>query len=295
VRHQPSAGGSNGKLKPILVTPKELAGIKYRVLRDKVGLGVLQPLLLDPYLEDISCSGIGPIFIEHKLFKSVQSTINFMTLDEVDSFAVWLGEWIKSPVTVRNPLVDAVLPDGSRINIVYGQEISKRGSNFTIRKFSGTATSVLELIEFGSLNYLMAAYLSLMLEEGMNLFAVGATASGKTTLLNAINTFILPEAKIVTIEDTPEVHVPHKNWLQEVTRATTRDNRGGEVGMFDLSAALRRARPDHHRRDPRRGRAHRLPGHADRARRDVHLSRGLGRKAAPASDRRSDQRAQDVH
>ncbi len=241
---QPNASGSNGKLKPILVTPKELAGIKYRVLRDKVGLGVLQPLLLDPYLEDISCSGVGPIFIEHKLFKSVQSTINFMTLDEVDSFAVWLGEWIKSPVTVRNPLVDAVLPDGSRINIVYGQEISKRGSNFTIRKFSGTATSVLELIEFGSLNYLMAAYLSLMLEEGMNLFAVGATASGKTTLLNAINTFILPEAKIVTIEDTPEVHVPHKNWLQEVTRATTRDNRGGEVGMFDLLKAALRQRPD---------------------------------------------------
>ncbi len=241
---QPAAAGSNGKMKQILVTPQELAGIKYRVLRDKVGLGVLQPLLLDPYLEDISCSGVGPIFIEHKIFKSVESTIHFMTLDDVDNFAIWLGEWIKSPVTVRNPLVDAVLPDGSRINIVYGQEISKRGSNFTIRKFGGTATSVLELIEFGSLNYLMAAYLSLMLEEGMNLFAVGATASGKTTLLNAINTFILPEAKIVTIEDTPEVHVPHKNWLQEVTRPTTRDNRGGEVGMFDLLKAALRQRPD---------------------------------------------------
>lgn len=236
--------GANGKVKHIVVTPKELAGIKYRVLRDKVGLGVLQPLLLDPYLEDISCSGIGPIFIEHKIFKSVQSTIHFLTLDEVDEFAVWLGEWIKSPVTVRNPLVDAVLPDGSRINIVYGQEISKRGSNFTIRKFSGTPTSVLELIEFGSLNYLMAAYLSLMLEEGMNLFVVGATASGKTTLLNAINTFILPDAKIITIEDTPEVHVPHKNWLQEVTRSTSRDNRGGEVGMFDLLKAALRQRPE---------------------------------------------------
>lgn len=240
---QPTAG-SNSRLKQILVTPSELAGVKYRVLRDKVGLSALQPLLLDPHLEDISCSGVGPIFIEHKIFKSVQSTIHFMTLDEVDSFAVWLGEWIKSPVTVRNPLVDAVLPDGSRINIVYGQEISKRGSNFTIRKFSGTPTSVLELIEFGSLNYLIAAYLSLMLEEGMNLFVVGATASGKTTLLNAINTFMLPECKIVTIEDTPEVYVPHKNWLQEVTRMTTRDNRGGEVGMFDLLKAALRQRPD---------------------------------------------------
>jgi flagellar protein FlaI len=241
---KPPAPGTNGKVKHVLVTPRELAGIKYRVLRDKIGLGVLQPLLLDPYLEDISCSGVGPIFIEHKIFKSVQAAIHFTTLEEVDKFVVWLGEWIKSPVTVRNPLVDAVLPDGSRINIVYGQEISKRGSNFTIRRFSDNPTSVLELIGFGTLDYLMAAYLSLMLEEGMNLFVVGATASGKTTTLNAINTFILPDAKIVTIEDTPEVYVPHKNWLQEVTRMTTRDNRGGEVGMFDLLKAALRQRPD---------------------------------------------------
>ncbi len=241
-----STGRLNGKGRPdrIVVTQQELDAIRYRVLRDKIGLGILQPLLLDPYIEDISCSGVGPIFIEHKIFKSVQSSINFPSHDDVDEFAVWLGEWIKSPVTVRNPLVDAVLPDGSRINIVYGREISKRGSNFTIRKFSGTPTSVLELIEFGSLDYTMAAYLSLMLEEGMNLFVVGATASGKTTLLNAINTFIKPDAKIVTIEDTPEVYVPHKNWVQEVTRPSAAEKKGGEVGMFELLKAALRQRPD---------------------------------------------------
>lgn len=228
----------------IRVTRRELEGVRYRVLRDKIGLGVLQPLLYDPYIEDISCSGIGPIFIEHKIFKSVQSSIVFQTHDEVDEFAVWLGEWIKSPVTVRNPLVDAVLPDGSRINIVYGREISKRGSNFTIRKFGGTPLSILDLISFGTLNYLMAAYLSFMLEEGMNLFMVGATASGKTTTLNAINTFIKPDAKIVTIEDTPEVQVPHKNWVQEVTRHMGAENKGGEVGMFELLKAALRQRPD---------------------------------------------------
>lgn len=212
----------NGKSKPaqIVVSQAELEAIRYRVLRDKVGLGILQPLLLDPNIEDISCSGVGPIFIEHKIFKSVQSSITFLDHDDVDNFAVWLGEWIKSPVTVRNPLVDAVLPDGSRINIVYGREISKRGSNFTIRKFSGTPTSVLELVDFGSLNYTMASYMSLMLENGMNCFVVGSTASGKTTLLNAVTAFVRPEAKIVTIEDTPEVQVPHNNWLQESTRSS---------------------------------------------------------------------------
>lgn len=237
----------NGKSKPdkIVVSPQELEAVRYYVLREKVGLGVLQPLLLDPYIEDISCSGVGHIFIEHKIFGSVQASITFPTHDDVDDFVVWLGEWIKSPVTVRNPLVDAVLPDGSRINIVYGREISKRGSNFTIRKFSDTPTSVLELVDYGSLDYSIAAYLSLMLEEGMNVFVVGATASGKTTLLNAINAFIKPEAKIVTIEDTPEVYVPHKNWIQEVTRSSgTGEKKGSDVGMFELLKAALRQRPD---------------------------------------------------
>ncbi|HVO41237.1 MAG TPA: type II/IV secretion system ATPase subunit [Aggregatilineales bacterium] len=236
--------GAKGKTDQLVVTPQELEAIRYRILRDKIGLGVLQPLLLDPWIEDISCSGVGNIFIEHKIFKSVQSSIAFATHEEVDDFAVWLGEWIKSPVTVRNPLVDAVLPDGSRINIVYGREISKRGSNFTIRKFAGTPTSVLELIDYGSLDYTIAAYLSLMLEEGLNLFVVGATASGKTTLLNAINTFIKPDAKIVTIEDTPEVYVPHANWVQETTRHGGGDQKGSEVGMFELLKAALRQRPD---------------------------------------------------
>jgi len=235
---------ANAKPDHLYITQMELEAIRYRILRDKIGLGVLQPLLLDNFIEDISCSGVGHIFIEHKIFKSVQSSIAFAAHDEVDDFVVWLGEWIKSPVTVRNPLVDSVLPDGSRINIVYGREISKRGSNFTIRKFSGTPTSVLELIEFGSLDYMIASYLSFMLEEGMNCFVVGATASGKTTLLNAINTFIKPDAKIVTIEDTPEVYVPHKNWVQEVTRGGSGQKAGAEVGMFELLRAALRQRPD---------------------------------------------------
>lgn len=233
------------KLEKVYVTPAELEAVRYRVLRDKVGLGILQPLLLDNNIEDISCSGVGHIFIEHKIFKSVQSSITFVDHDDVDDFAVWLGEWIKSPVTVRNPLVDAILPDGSRINIVYGREISKRGSNFTIRKFSGTPTSVLELIDFKSLNYTMAAYLSLMLENNMNCFVVGATASGKTTLLNAITAFIKGDAKIVTIEDTPEVQVPHKNWVQESTRSGGGEKKGSDVGMFELLKAALRQRPEY--------------------------------------------------
>jgi flagellar protein FlaI len=234
----------NGDTRKVHVTPRELEALRYVVVRDKIGFALLAPLLHDRHIEDISCSGVGPIFLEHKIFKSIQSAITFKTEDELNEFVVWMGEWIKRPVTVRNPIVDAVLPDGSRINIVYGSDVSKRGSNFTIRKFSDVPTSVFELIEFGTMDYMMAAYLSFVLEEGMNMFVVGATASGKTTTMNAITTFILPDKKIVSIEDTPELQVPHKNWIRETTRGSAKDNTGSDVGMFDLLKAALRQRPD---------------------------------------------------
>lgn len=230
------------KAKKLPLSPEQLEAVRYLLLRDKVGLGVLEPLILDPYIEDVSCSGLGPIFIEHKVFKALKSAIVFEEEADLDTFLRRLSERIGKPVTHRRPIVDATLPDGSRINIVYGSEVSKRGSNFTIRKFAATPMSVLDLVEGGSLDYRMLAYLSIVIEEGMNLFVSGETASGKTTLLNAITTLIPPEAKIVTIEDTPELQVPHPNWTREVVRGSSED--GAAVTMFDLLKAALRQRPN---------------------------------------------------
>ncbi len=230
----------------IPVTPFELRAIKYLMVRDKVGLGVLEPFIHDPYIEDISCSGLGNIFIEHKIFESLKAPIVFESEEELDDFVLKLSEKIGKPVSFRNPIVDATLPDGSRINIVFGRDISKKGSNFTIRKFSKKPLSVLQLIEFGTFNYLMAAYFWIALREGMNCFVAGETASGKTTTLNAITTFVPPNAKIISIEDTPEVQIPHKNWLREVTRSAG-ERKGSEtssVEMFDLLKAALRQRPN---------------------------------------------------
>lgn len=234
--------GKNDGNNKIRVTERELEGIKYLIIRDKVGLGILDPIVQDKYIEDISCSGIGPIFIEHKIFRSLKTAITFTSYEELDEFVLKLAERIGKPLSVHNPIADAVLPDGSRINIVYGRDISKRGSNFTIRKFSEVPMSILELIELGTMNYEMAAYLSLVIEEGMNLFVSGETASGKTTTLNAITAFIPPEAKIVTIEDTPELQVPHKNWVREVA---SQSEKGAQVSMFDLLKAALRQRPNY--------------------------------------------------
>ncbi len=226
------------------VTKRELETIKYIILRDKIGMGALEPLIKDSNIEDISCSGLGAVFVEHKIFKGLKSSIVFHTNEELDDFVLRLSENIKKPVTFKNPIVDAALNDGSRINIVYGGEVSKRGSNFTIRKFAETPISIIDLINFGSMDYKMAAYLAIVVGEGLNLWVSGETASGKTTLLNAITTFIRPDAKIVTIEDTPELQVPHMNWIREVVRMGGDATQGASVDMFGLLKAALRQRPN---------------------------------------------------
>jgi flagellar protein FlaI len=238
--HKPKES-SKGK---IHITYFQYTSLRYLLRRKLEGMGVLDPMILDPNIEDISCSGLGNIFVEHKIFGSLRASIGFDTNEVLDKFVIELAEGIKHPVTFREPVVDATLPDGSRINIVYGTDVSKRGSNFSIRKFSDTPLSIIELIQFGALNYDMAAYLSIILQEGMNVWVSGETASGKTTLLNALTTFIPPEAKIVSIEDTPEVQVPHHNWIRGVTRGSGKSGEASEVSMFDLLKAALRQRPN---------------------------------------------------
>ena len=226
------------------VSTQELNAMKYLFIRDKIGMGVMDPLIVDPFIEDISCSGMGNIFIEHKIFKSLKSTIIFSNFEELDEFVLWLSERVKKSVNYKRPIADATLPDGSRINIVYGSDVSKRGSNFSIRKFNETPLSIFEIAEFGTISYQMLAYLSLAIGYGMNVFVSGETASGKTTLLNALTTFIPPLSKVLTLEDTPELQVPHKNWVREVVQTTRSDDTSGAVSMFDLLKAALRQRPD---------------------------------------------------
>lgn len=230
----------------VILTPSEYRAIEYLLVRDKIEMGVLKPFLSDSYIEDITCDGVGPIFIEHKVFKGLKSVIEFTRSDELDWFVLKMAEKIKRPINYRNPIVDATLLDGSRINIVYGTDVSKHGSNFTIRKVNEVPLSILQVIDSNACDYNVAAYLWLCIEYGMSLFVSGETASGKTTTLNAITTFIPPENKIVTIEDTPELTVPHRNWTREVALAKGTGEGTGEGGvtMFDLLKAALRQRPN---------------------------------------------------
>ena len=231
-----------GVIKKIYVGYETYKALEYQLIMEKARLGILEPFIRDPYIEDISCDGLGPIFVEHKVFGSCESNVKFDSRDDLDEFVRRLSEKTGKPVTYRNPIVDASLPDGSRINIVFGSDVSMRGSNFTIRKFSDKPISITQLIKWGSIDELIAAYLWMLLENNMSIWFCGETASGKTTLLRASCVFINPHYKIISIEDTPEIIVPHDNWIREVTRES---EEGIGIELFDLLKAALRQRPNY--------------------------------------------------
>lgn len=232
-----------GVVTQILAEPRLAEGIRHYVLMEKTAHGAIEPLIRDPYIEDISCTGVGPIFIVHKVFESCVTNIEFRDERELDEFVVRLSIKCGRPVSFRNPIVDAQLPDGSRVNIVYGSDVSRRGSNFTIRKFSDKPISITQLVRWNVLSAEMAAYLWMLLESNMNVWFCGETASGKTTLLRAAAVFIRPTYKIVSIEDVPEIVVPHENWVSEVTKRS--ESGVGGIELFDLLKAALRQRPNY--------------------------------------------------
>ncbi|RLI92332.1 MAG: hypothetical protein DRO65_00125 [Candidatus Altiarchaeales archaeon] len=226
----------------IKLTKEEYEKIKYFLIRDRVGYGFLEPVLRDPYIEDIHCTGVGPIFLVHKVFGMLKTNLVFRDDLELNRYIIQESERVERPVSEVTPIVDAIMPDGSRVNIIYGREISLEGSSFTIRKFSEVPISITQLVKWGTLSSEMAAYLWLCLQHGMSMFVCGETASGKTTTLNASVAFIKPDAKIYTVENTPEVKVPHEVWQHLCTRESGKET---DVTLMDLLIAALRSRPDY--------------------------------------------------
>jgi len=212
----------------------------YHFLREKIGHGFLDGFLADPALEDISIPGAGNIFVYHKLFGHLETSVN-VSKNEIDNLLRSISERYGKVLSYMHPIIDIHLPDGSRLNIVFGEDISLRGSNFTVRKFPKEPISVAQLIKWNTFTAELAAYLWMLFEIGVSAIICGETASGKTTALNALTCFIDSDSKIISIEETPEISVYHKNWIREVTRLHT----GVPVTMFDLLKAALRQRPDY--------------------------------------------------
>ena len=218
--------------------------IRYRLNRDIVGLGPLEPIMRDPYNEDIHVIGPHQTYVDHGTYGLLATTVDFGDDEEFDNWLRNIGERMGDPVSDSDPIVDSTLPDGSRINIIYSDDVSLKGPSLTIRQGDDVPLSVGQITKWGTLSSELAAYLWLCLENEQTVFVVGETASGKTTTLNSIMAFIPRDSKIYTAEDTAEVLPPHDTWQQLLTREGQGEN-SADVDMFDLVAAALRSRPDY--------------------------------------------------
>lgn len=221
--------------------------IYYHIFRDFLGYGRIDILMHDDGIEDISCDGPEPpIFIHHRKYEAIETNIYFGSEEELNSFVVRLCQISGKQISIFSPIVDGKLPDGSRLQSTLSRTVTK-GSTFTIRRFKENPLTPIDLLNFKSFSVEMAAYFWMAIENGASILFCGGTASGKTTALNALLLFVPSSHKIVSIEDTREVNIPHKNWIAGTTRkgfSTADDSKSGkDIDMFDLIRAALRQRP----------------------------------------------------
>jgi len=227
------------------IPKKNIAKINYFAIRDFVHLGKIEPLMRDHMIEEISCDGTNiPIYIWHREHESMPTNIIFESDSELNNFSRKMAYICGKHVSMADPIIDASLPNGSRINLTLGHEITKRGSTFTIRRFRADPITIIDLIKFGTISIDIAAYMWYLAEKKATMLISGGTASGKTTALNALASFIKPGEKVVSIEDTQELNLPHENWIPAVSRQNFTDTQIGEINQFDLLRAALRQRPD---------------------------------------------------
>ncbi len=227
------------------ITPDSLSlfKIQYYLIRNFTGWSRIEALMKDSQIEDISCDGNNiPLFLYHRIYSNIKTNIAFES-DALNSLAIALAQRSGKHISTGSPMVDATLPDGSRLQLTLGSEVTTRGTSFTIRKFREDPYSPVELMENGTFNAESLAYLWLAIENNKSLLFVGGTASGKTTSLNAVSLLIPPVAKVVSIEDTREITLYHDNWIASVTRDGSAEG-GNAIKMFDLLKSALRQRPE---------------------------------------------------
>jgi len=230
----------------IKLTPPVKEKIHYYMNKDFLGDGLIDPIMHDKYIEDISCDGVHtPLFAFHSSYESMKSSLAYHTSEELDSFVTKLAQRAGKYISIAEPILDATMQDGSRIQMTLGTEVTAHGSTFTIRKFKDEPITPTDLIEWHTFSPLAIAYIWLAVEGGKSAIFAGGTASGKTTALNAISLFIPPMAKIVSLEDTREVKLPHPNWIPSVTRDSFDTAGRGEINMYELLRAAMRQRPEY--------------------------------------------------
>ncbi|RME55006.1 secretion system protein E [Candidatus Woesearchaeota archaeon] len=233
------------------VTKEQFLKYMYYLYRDFIGLDIVEPLMRDYFIEDIECNGFEtPIYIVHRKYRNLRTNVIFPKGNKLAKFVEKLAQKCGQYVSYANPLLDGVLPDGSRVNATYTEDVTSHGPTVTIRKFTKEPWTPIKLMDFKTVSPEILAYLWLLIENRSNMLVIGGTGSGKTSFLNSLAFFIPPAARVVSIEDTRELQLKHENWLPAVSRkgvgtTTITGQVHGEVSLFDLLKESLRQRPDY--------------------------------------------------
>ena len=224
------------------------AKILYYLHRDFLGFGHIHVVMNDPMIEDISVNGIGiPVYVWHRKYESMPTNLTFLEETALDNLIVKLTHLSSKHISTAFPILDAMLPSKDRLAATYKREVSPKGGSFTIRRFREEPFSIIDLVEMGTINEEIGAYFWLLIENRMTIAVIGGTGAGKTSTLNALASLVKPQMKIVTVEEIPEMNVPHENWVQLVSRESygLGTVKTGEVTLFDLVKTSLRYRPDY--------------------------------------------------
>src|SRR5881296_1511810 len=226
------------KLKLTKHDREELAEL---ILHDVLGLGALETLLKDPEVSEIMVNGPKTIFMERR-GRITQSDLEFESEVQLRRVIDRIVARIGRRVDESSPMVDARLPDGSRVNIVI-PPLAVQGSSITIRKFSRVPYKVQDLVNFGTLNHDMANFIRACVRSRISMVVSGGTGSGKTTTLNVLSNFIPDTERVVTVEDTAELQLRQRNLVSLEARSANVEGRGA-VAIRDLVVNALRMRPD---------------------------------------------------
>lgn len=233
---------SNGFLFSRDLSKERIRRVRYRLIRDLADLGPIEPLMRDPYIEDIYVVGLEPVKLVHKIFDEMTTNLQFENMEKLDEYLVNLGDRVNVSVNASDAIFDTAMPDGSRLNIIYPDDVSIKGPSFTIRKFEETPLTMPQIIKWNTFSTRMGAYMWLAMEHGMSVIVSGETASGKTTTLNSMLPFIPHDNKVYSVEDTAEVQPPQETWQQMIIKES--EDEEISVEYFDLIKASMRSRPD---------------------------------------------------